>query len=272
MRFQRVIEQVYYRPWFITAAGHAAVCKLVESRLARHPGVSADVADDLKDYFVQRPPMTIENGVAHVHIFGVLGQGFSTFEKTCGATDYGDIAAEVAQAAGARALMLHIDSGGGMVEGCVETARLISSLPIPKIAHTKGAMCSAAYMLGVGCDAVYSTDSAMVGSIGVIMPWVDCGEAWQRMGLSFQPITNDGADLKSTMHGPSITAEQRAYLAEMANDCAAQFIGHVQAHREPSPEVYRAGAYTGPRALAYGLVDGLMTEAQACATLLAVQA
>jgi ClpP class serine protease len=104
------------------------------------------------------------------------------------------------------------------------------------------------------------------------MPWVDCSLAWERLGLSFQPITNDNADLKSTMHGPSITAEQRAYLTEMANDCAAQFIGHVQAHREPSPEVYRAGAYTGPRALQYGLVDGLMTEAQTCATLLAGQA
>lgn len=266
MRFQRIIEQVYFRPWFATAESHASVARLVEMKIAR----TARAEDGPDDFWAsQRPEFNIDPAnVAHIHVTGTLGQGFSGLEKSCGATDYGDIAAEVAQAAGAKALMLHIDSAGGMVEGCVETARLIADLPIPKIAHTKGAMASSAYMLGVGCDRVYCTDSAMVGSIGVIMPWVDSSARWASEGIKFEPIVNAGADLKSAMHGPSLTADQIEYLTEMANDCAAQFIGHVQAHRSPSQEVYRAGAYTGPRALAYGLVDALASEAEAYASLI----
>ena len=38
MKFQRVIEQVFYRPWLITPGGYAAVRKLVEARLVRGNG------------------------------------------------------------------------------------------------------------------------------------------------------------------------------------------------------------------------------------------
>jgi ClpP class serine protease len=248
MRFQRVIEQVYFRPWFITAESHAALSRLVQAKINH-------IAMDLSDFVSQREEFAIDaNGIAHIHVLGTLGNGLSNIEKTCGATDYGDLCAEAAEAAGAKGLMLHIDSGGGMCEGCVETARAIAALPMPKVAHTSGMMCSAAYALGVGCDKVFSTDSATVG----------------RIGLSFQPIVSNGADLKAGGHGPSLTEAQRADWQEMVNDLAAQFVGHVKAHRDPNPEVFRAGAYAGPRAYAYGLTDGLASESQAYAALLAM--
>jgi ClpP class serine protease len=264
MRFQRVIEQVYFRPWFITAESHAALSRLVQAKINH-------IAMDLSDFVSQREEFAIDaNGIAHIHVLGTLGNGLSNIEKTCGATDYGDLCAEAAEAAGAKGLMLHIDSGGGMCEGCVETARAIAALPMPKVAHTSGMMCSAAYALGVGCDKVFSTDSATVGSIGTICPWVDQSALWERIGLSFQPIVSNGADLKAGGHGPSLTEAQRADWQEMVNDLAAQFVGHVKAHRDPNPEVFRAGAYAGPRAYAYGLTDGLASESQAYAALLAM--
>lgn len=264
MRFQRVIEQVYFRPWFITAESHAALSRLVQAKINH-------VAMDLSDFVSQREALSIDRaGIAHIHVLGTLGSGLSNIEKTCGATDYGDLRAEAAEASGAKGLMLHIDSGGGMCEGCVETARAIAALPMPKVAHTSGMMCSAAYALGVGCDKVYSTDSATVGSIGTICPWIDESALWERIGLSFQPIVSQGADLKAGGHGPSLTEAQRADWQEMVDDLAAQFVGHVKAHRDPNPEVFRAGAYAGPRANAYGLTDGLASESQAYAKLLAM--
>lgn len=265
MRFQRILEQVYCRPWFITAEGHDAVRQLVAMKVARAEW-------DFSDFVQQRQPLQIDaNGIAHIHILGVLGQGLLPIEKSCGATDYDDVAGEVAQAtqAGARGFFFRVDSGGGMCEGCIECARVISAIDKPKVAHTRTLIGSAAYALAVGCDQIYCTPSAMVGSIGTILPWVDSSGRWAAMGLEFRPITSEGADLKSTGHGPSLTPEQEAYLQELANDYGAQFTGHVRANREPAEEVFRAGCYVGPRALQYGLVDGLASEAQALQTLIA---
>lgn len=266
MRFQRIIEAVYFQPWFITLHAHAAVCRLVEAKAAR-----AEL--DFSDFIQQREPMQIDgNGVAHIHVLGVLGQGLLPIEKSCGCTDYDDVASDIALATGegARGFFFKIDSGGGTCNGCIECARVISAITVPKIAHTRTLIGSAAYALAVGCDQIFCTPSSMVGSIGTIMPWVDAAAAWESMGLKFAPITNEGADLKATGHGPSLTPAQLEFLQEVTDDYAAQFVGHVRAHRAPNEEVFRAGHYVGPRALEYGLVDGLASETQALQALTAL--
>lgn len=267
MRFQRVIEQVFFRPWFITPESHAAIARLVTAKLTR-----ADADDDpmgLGAFIVQRPKMEIDPaGIAHIYIFGALGQGLSLIEKSCGNTDYDDLAKEIAAASNARGVFFHVDSGGGMCSGCLEAAQAIAALDVPTVAHTSTVMASAAYALAVGCDTVLSTASAVVGSIGTICPWTDSSVAWEIAGLKFAPIVSEGADLKSAMHGPSLTAAQVAHLQETADDYAAQFIGHVQQFRAPNEEVYRGGAYVGQRALAYNLTDSIASEAEAYEMLL----
>ena len=81
------------------------------------------------------------------------------------------------------------------------------------------------------------------------------------IGLKFDPITNEGADLKSTWHGPSLTPAQREYLQGQVNDLAREFKEFVAAHRSASlsQEVQRAGAYHGSRAVALGLADQIGT-------------
>ena len=71
-----------------------------------------------------------------------------------------------------------------------------------------------------GADYIVCTNSALIGSIGVIAPWVDESMMYSLIGLKFEPITNEGADLKSTGHGPSLTPQQREYLQGQVNDLA----------------------------------------------------
>ena len=140
-------------------------------------------------------------------------------------------------------------------------ANLISDLQVPTAAFVDGVCASAAYYMASGADYIVCTNSALIGSIGVIAPWVDESMMYSLIGLKFDPITNEGADLKSTGHSPSLTPTQREYLQGQVNDLAREFKEFVAAHRPASlsQEVWRAGAYHGSRAVALGLADRIGT-------------
>lgn len=230
----------------------------------------------MEDYsmFVNvREPMEIDaNGIATIEICGTLGKGLSKIEKCCGATDYEDVEddIEAAVAANVRGIFFDIDSPGGQCTGNGEVADMIQALrgKIPMVAYTDDTMASAAYNIGASCDYIFASQSATVGSIGTIVPFVDESGMWEMEGLSFDPITNADGDLKSTMMGPTIgTAAQRAYLQQYVEDAFSQFKGNVLRNRRVPAEAMRGQAFLAPRALEMNLIDGILTEDQAYSKL-----
>jgi len=270
---RRILEQVYGRPWFSDVGTFRSVDQVVQRKLA-NPESRVGILDAV----VGRKEFSEldENGIATIDIYGVTGKRLSSIEKACGACDYNDLEAEIGLAleAGAKAILFTVDSGGGAAIGCSEVANLISDLSIPTAAFVDNVCASAAYYMASGADYIVCTNSALIGSIGVIAPWVDESMMYSLIGLKFDPITNEGADLKSTWHGPSLTPEQREYLQGQVNDLAREFKEFVAAHRPASlsQEVWRAGAYHGSRAVALGLADNIGTIHDAYANLkLAIQ-
>ena len=226
MRFQRVLEQVYYRPWFITAEGHASVRRVVQAAMVRANGETPD----LSAFMNPREEMEIlPSGIAKIHVCGVLGKGLSPIEKSCGNTDYEDIADEIMDAveAGARGIFLEISSPGGTVVGNAEIAEAVAGAGIPTLAYSEDLACSAAYNIAVSCDYIFGSPSSTWGSIGTIIPWVDESAMWTMEGMSWEPITNAEGDLKGAMHGPSLTPDQRASLEQYVQDAFEQFRGNV---------------------------------------------
>lgn len=258
MRFQRVIEQVYFRPWFITAEGHAAVRRVVEAAMVRANG-----EPDLSALMNPREEMEIlPNGVAKIHVCGVLGKGLSPIEKSCGNTDYEQITDELEQAVeeGARGIFLEISSPGGTVAGNAEIAEAVAALEIPCLAYSEDLACSAAYNIAVSADWAFGSPSSTWGSIGTIIPWVDQSAMWSMQGLSWEPITNAEGDLKAAMHGPSLTPDQRASLEQYVQDAFEQFRANVLSRRLITADAMRGQAFFAPRALANNLIDGILSE------------
>lgn len=264
MRLQRIQEAVYFRPWFISPQGYGSVRAMVDN-LSDKPKSSKEEWDAfLSDFVRARPDMAFNHatGIATIHIFGVVGPHLSNIERSCGNTSYEQITSEIDQAKtlGATRINFIFDSPGGYCTGCDETAKAIAAIQeetdIFTVAFTETTMCSAAYYLAAGCSAIVATRSAMVGNVGVILPWVDSSGEWAAIGLDFQPIVNEGADLKSTMHGPSLTEAQREFLQDDVNNLGEMFKRHVSNHRKKlSNEVWRAAWYGGDEALVHGLVD-----------------
>lgn len=96
-----------------------------------------------------------------------------------GVTSYNSIQRQVEYAVseGAKSLIFYIDSPGGEVSGLFGLANYINSLPrrygVSTVAITDGMATSAAYVLAAATQKIYSTSTAINGSIGVIMTLVD---------------------------------------------------------------------------------------------------
>lgn len=269
MRFQHIIEQVYFRPWFITAEGHASMRKVIESHL-NNPGGRSDITDlEISDFVVQRQEANVDqNGIGHIHIIGVLASNLAPIEKACGSTDYNDIAAEIEllQRVGAKAILFHINSPGGAASGCTEVAELVAGIPIPTAAIVDEWAASAAYFIAAGAKRIFAPASTWVGSIGCIIPMLNEAALWEKLGIAPDYVTS--GNLKATFYGPAMTDDQRSSAQQLVDDSFAQFKGHVTKYRAVSDEAMQGQCFVAPRALAENLIDKVGSAADAEAWLI----
>lgn len=225
---------------------------------------------DISDLYTMRKPVEMTpDGVAVIQIRGALmHEAPGIYEKLGMVTRYSTIIDEISTAedAGAQGIFFEIDSPGGTVAGCIEAARAIAAITVPTLGYCSGMACSAAYKLAAGMDGLVATPSAQVGNIGTILSWMDCTEFWREMGVEMKAITSEGADLKSTFHLEP-DEKQVAFLQDGVNEAGEMFREWVSTHRNVSPEVFRAGWYSGDHAEMLGLTDGQASRAEALANL-----
>jgi signal peptide peptidase SppA len=263
MRLQRILHAVYSTPLFITAQGHETIDAVLRPHLLRGelPQVKAD---DGKDFFGGAlPKMEIQNGVAIIPIKGPLLQHAGMMDKMCGACSYDDIKANIGQALarGASGIVLNIDSPGGEMTGCYETAQLIAETTdvLPVYAFTDSMMASAAYHLAAGCTGIFTTASATVGSIGCIIGFLDTSKAMEAAGVKPVYITS-GKYKGAGAAGTSLTDDQYAYLEGMVMEAADGFKTFVSDHRPSvAQETMQGQVFFGRAAADNGLCDAVVS-------------
>jgi ClpP class serine protease len=269
MRFAHILAEVHHKPWLITADGHAAIVRLLESRLANQRADS-----DWDDFIPPLPKFEIdESGIALIPLVGVLGRGLAPIEKSCGNTDLAEFESQCAQAAArAAGALVYVDSPGGMVNGTMEAAAALAALAaqIPVYTFTPSLMASAAYWVGSQATQVFAAPSAMVGSIGVIIPWVDAELAWAARGYVADPITNAEGDLKATFYRPSLTDAEREHLEAAVQETFDEFQMAVLLARGDVPaDLMRGQCVSARAALAGRLIDGISSQPEVYRALLA---
>lgn len=212
---------------------------------------------DLSDFVNQRKEAELQGDIGHVYISGILLFNATNIDKQLGATDYKDIVEDIEEMIeqGAKAILLHINSGGGSVMGCVEAAKAIQNCPIPIVSHVEGLACSAAYKLAVGSTYIVATESSLVGNIGTIMVYTDTSALMANMGIARYAFVNDGAIYKSIGQLDGLTQEQADFLQLTINQNGKTFQDHVKANREVAEEVFSAAWYSGENAVNVGLID-----------------
>ncbi|MFY9399084.1 MAG: signal peptide peptidase SppA [Desulfomonilia bacterium] len=161
-----------------------------------------------------------------------------------------------------RAVILRIDSPGGMVGPSQEiheaVKRLREKKPVLVSMGSVGA--SGAYYIACAADAVYALSGTMTGSIGVVMEFFDVSGGLSKLGIAAESITGGEFKDAGSPFKP-LTETERRHFKDMARDVHDQFKEAVAEGRGISSELvdeYADGrVFTGRQALSAGLIDRL---------------
>ncbi|HET9239467.1 MAG TPA: S49 family peptidase [Oligoflexus sp.] len=161
------LNQILNSQWAMTEEALRLMLSVVE----RHSDI--EVLERIRGQrFKATEKATIRSGVGVIPVRGPLFKRANLMTEHCGATSYESVLRdfhEMLASVQVQSIILDIDSPGGEANGCSELADHIFEArgQKPIAAYIGGIGASAAYWIASACDRVFSSDSAIVGSIGV---------------------------------------------------------------------------------------------------------
>lgn len=208
-------------------------------------------------------------GIAVVPVHGSLVRRAIALDAASGLTSYGDIAAMLDAAAAdptVPGILLDIDSPGGEAGGVFELAQRIRAIDAikPVWALACDSAFSAAYAIACAASRVFVTQTAGVGSIGVIAMHVDQSVRDAQEGYRFTAVS--AGDFKNDLspHEP-IDKAALGRLQTEVDRLYGLFVDHVVSMRGMQAKAIRdtqAGLFFGPDAVRCGLADSLASADQ----------
>ncbi len=185
--------------------------------------------------------LSVSDGVAIIDLHGPLMRQPDLISSLLfGATDMNEVTdaiQEAVQRDDVQSILLDINSPGGTVNGTPELAQAVADAAKLKTtyAFSAGQMCSAAYWIASQCDAIYATPSARVGSIGVMLPFIDSTEKFRSEGLKVE-VFAAGRFKGMATPGVPLSEEQRALIQSDIEEIAAEFKTAVLARGRKIPD------------------------------------
>ena len=244
-----------------TASYESALAAEVKLLAGDYPQQEDDTPDE------NHRLLEVSDGLATITIHGPLVNSDSPCLEWFGLTGYPEIRDAVLAAVSdpeVKQILLDIDSGGGAVSGCADTATLIREAtkvkPVTTYADT---MCSAAYWLGCAAGKVYSSKAAVVGSIGVKATFREYSKQNAMEGVTVTVIRAGKYKALADPNEP-LTKEAEAQIQAIADANYEVFVDHVAKMRgrtyEYTDKTMADGQeFIGQAAVDVGLTDGVTT-------------
>lgn len=165
-----------------------------------------------------------------------------------------------------KAVMLRVDSGGGVATAGEEMAEYLREFSKPVVVSSASTNASAAYEISSQADYIFTAKSTSIGAIGTAIQITDTSELMDMLGINIQDITSAGSK-DSTYGTRPLTDEERAYYQDMVDQINEVFIQNVAEGRGMDVEAVRALAtgltFTGMDAVENGLADEIGTKEDA---------
>lgn len=165
-----------------------------------------------------------------------------------------------------KGIVLKVNSPGGSVYESDETYLNLMDYKKktgrPIYAYAEDLMASGGYYIAAASDEIYANRNSLVGSIGVIgFQSVDATGLLNKLGVKVTTV-HSGKDKIMGSFSSGLTAEQKAQLQAMTDECYEQFVDIVAKSRKMSFEKAKSlatgGVYSAKQAKKNGLIDGVM--------------
>jgi signal peptide peptidase SppA len=244
-----------------------------EGRLEAH--LTADV--DMEAVRQRGRPRSISGGVTVVPLKGVLAPVGGLLAMLFGIENpldsFRTAMREAAADQDVGAIVIDVDSPGGVVDGIPEAAAELRALkgtkPIVAVANTMAA--SAAYWLAAQADEVVMTPSGAVGSIGVYATHRELSGAMEMMGVKNTLISAGKFKTEGNPYEP-LSDDAKAHIQEDVDYFYEAFTADVAAGRGATQAAVKSGYGEGrvlnaKAAKAADLVDRVETLNETVARL-----
>ena len=260
-KFSHLSSLVFNKPLMVTQDYAETIAVVLSDRLNLDVE-GLQIKSDAKDQRVA----TTNKGVAVIPIVGSMSHRSTGIEAMSGMTSYTTLQKQFEAAFNdpkVGSILMDIDSPGGSVAGAFDFRDYLMSKKgtKPVYALARDAMCSAAYLIGSTADKVYATQTARVGSIGVVAMHTDASGKMEKEGL--KPTFISAGKFK-TAGNPyeKLEGDKLKYLQDSVDESYDMFINAVADARGIDKKVIRdteARVYGGKKAVEIGLADGIRT-------------
>ncbi len=163
-----------------------------------------------------------------------------------------------------KSILLVINSPGGVVHGTKELSDFIANSPKTIATYVDGLCTSAAFWLASATGRIFSPQTGTVGSVGVIQLHADFSRYYDKLGVTFTPITAGtykavGIDSKALSH------EDISYLQKHITAVHNIFKSDVKKGltlNAPEKDWGEAQVFLADEALSLGLISQVVQDVQ----------
>lgn len=172
----------------------------------------------------------------------------------------------------AAAVIVSINSPGGTTTGSEAIYRELRDLAAvkPTVAVVSGTAASGAYVAALGTERIIAPETALVGSIGVIVQYPNFVKVLDTIGVKVEAVRSSPLKAQPSGVEPTLPEARQALEASVA-DSYDWFKGLVKDRRKLSgtdlDKVADGRVFTGRQALPLRLIDEIGSEKEALAWL-----
>jgi signal peptide peptidase SppA len=270
MKYERVLTEIYCKPWAITAEKFAQIREIASLRASGTKLSKEEIQERLAPHMKARSGGGAQNyGIAAViPAYGVISHRINLMSQMSGGTSTEKLTAQFRSALAdpsVKVIVFDIDSPGGGVEGIPELAQEIYQSRGKKksIAVTNTLAASAAYWLAASCSEIVITPSGKVGSIGVFVAHEDLSAALEKEGVKISLISAGKYKTEGNPWEP-LSDSARSELQQKVNAFYDMFVKSVAKGRGVSQADVREGFGQGrlviaSEAVKEGMADRIAT-------------
>lgn len=272
MHLHRIAARVLNRPLLIVPHNAEIICSVLAERIGVEPMAALPErkprASRFKGEAVHDGAGIIYNRIddtAVVTVEGELVNRGAWIGADSGLTSYEGIDAQLRAAATdpkVRQILLDIESPGGEAVGAMELAATVRKVDKdkPVYAIANGMAASAAYAMASGARRLFTTPSAITGSIGVVLLHLDRSKELEKRGIKPTLIFAGAHKVDGHPFGPlpdTVTEDLKAEVSAFYD----QFVKTVAAGRpgltEDAIRATEARTFMGEDAVSKGIADAV---------------